>query len=97
MSEAAKSEGVWHAAWRRFKADRVGLVSLVIVVGFVLLSLASGLGFAGMGFILGVTDGLPVPRNAGDWVALSSSMLWTAGTLRSFAKPSIPAVSASCS
>ena len=32
-----RSEGVWHAAWRRFKADRVGLVSLVIVVGFLLL------------------------------------------------------------
>jgi oligopeptide transport system permease protein len=27
------SEGVWHAAWRRFKADRVGMVSLVIVAG----------------------------------------------------------------
>jgi peptide/nickel transport system permease protein len=32
-----KSEGVWHAAWRRFKADRVGLVCLLIVAAFVLL------------------------------------------------------------
>ena len=39
-----RSEGVWHAAWRRFKADRVGLVSLVIVVGFVLLILLAALG-----------------------------------------------------
>jgi peptide/nickel transport system permease protein len=39
-----KSEGVWHAAWRRFKADRVGLVSLVVVALFLLLIVASGLG-----------------------------------------------------
>lgn len=45
------------------------------------------LGFTGMAFILGVTDGLPVPRNAGDWLALASGMLWAAGTLRSFARP----------
>ena len=25
---AARSEGVWAAAWRRFKGDRVGMVSL---------------------------------------------------------------------
>ena len=38
-----KSEGVWHAAWRRFKADRVGLASLVVVALFVLLILAAAL------------------------------------------------------
>jgi len=31
------SEGVWHAAWRRFRSDRVGTVSLVIVLAFLLL------------------------------------------------------------
>lgn len=46
------------------------------------------LGFAGMAVILGVEDGVPLPRNAGDWVALISGMLWAAGTLRSFARPS---------
>lgn len=45
------------------------------------------LGFAGMAFILGITDGLPLPRNTGDWLALASGMLWAAGTLRSYAKP----------
>ncbi len=45
------------------------------------------LGFAGMACILGVTTGLPLPRNAGDWVALVSGMSWAAGTLRSFARP----------
>jgi peptide/nickel transport system permease protein len=39
-----KSEGVWHAAWRRFKADRVGLVSLVVVLGFLGLIVLSALG-----------------------------------------------------
>jgi peptide/nickel transport system permease protein len=38
-----KSEGVWHAAWRRFRADRVGLGSLVIVGLFVLLIVAAAL------------------------------------------------------
>ena len=38
------SEGVWHAAWRRFKSDRVGLVSMVIVMAFLLLILLSGVG-----------------------------------------------------
>ena len=38
------SEGVWHAAWRRFKADRVGLVSLVVVALFILLIILSGTG-----------------------------------------------------
>ena len=38
------SEGVWHAAWRRFKTDRVGLVSAVIVIAFLLLIALAGLG-----------------------------------------------------
>jgi len=39
-----RSEGVWHAAWRRFKGDRVGLASMLIVFAFLLLIVASGLG-----------------------------------------------------
>ncbi|MDO8419710.1 MAG: ABC transporter permease [Rubrivivax sp.] len=39
-----KSEGVWHAAWRRFQADRVGLVSLIVVLAFIGLIVLSGLG-----------------------------------------------------
>jgi len=39
-----KSEGVWHAAWRRFKADRVGLASLVVVALFIVLIALAGLG-----------------------------------------------------
>jgi oligopeptide transport system permease protein len=49
-SAQQKSEGVWHAAWRRFKADRVGLVSLIIVLAFILLIIASGLGLVAKGW-----------------------------------------------
>lgn len=41
---ARSSEGVWAAAWRRFKGDRVGMVSLAVVAAFVLLMLAAALG-----------------------------------------------------
>lgn len=50
--------------------------------------LAMLFGFAGLCLILGVSSGLPLPRNAGDIVALASGMLWAAGTLRSYARPS---------
>ena len=39
-----RSEGVWHAAWRRFKTDRVGQVSAVVVLAFLVLILASWTG-----------------------------------------------------
>ncbi|HSN33416.1 MAG TPA: ABC transporter permease, partial [Ideonella sp.] len=41
---AERGEGVWALAWRRFRGDRVGMVSLGIVAVFVLLMLASALG-----------------------------------------------------
>lgn len=39
-----RSEGVWAAAWRRFRGDRVGMVSLAIVAAFVLVMLLAALG-----------------------------------------------------
>jgi drug/metabolite transporter (DMT)-like permease len=50
--------------------------------------LAMVLGFTGMALILGFEEGLPLPRNAGDWLALVSGMLWAAGTMLSFLRPS---------
>ena len=41
---AARARGVWSAAAARFRTDRVGTVSLVIVVLFLLLVLAASLG-----------------------------------------------------
>ena len=40
----AHSEGVWRTAWRRFKNDRVGMVSLWIVVAFLMLIALSATG-----------------------------------------------------
>jgi len=42
-----KSEGVWSAAWRRFRSDRVGLASLVVVVVFLLMIVLSFFGAIG--------------------------------------------------
>lgn len=42
---AGRSEGVWSAAWRRFRGDRVGMVSLAIVVLFGLLVVLAGAGW----------------------------------------------------
>lgn len=39
-----RSEGVWQAAWRRFRKDRVGMASLIIVAAFLLLILLSASG-----------------------------------------------------
>ncbi len=45
-------------------------------------ALAVVLGLAGLYVILGGDGGLPLPRNAGDWMALLSGILWAVGTLR---------------
>ena len=47
---AQASAGVWLTAWRRFKNDRVGLVSGVIVIGFLLLIAAAGTGLVASGW-----------------------------------------------
>jgi oligopeptide transport system permease protein len=44
VAEPQRSRGVWATAWRRLKTDRVGMVSLVVVVAFLLLILLSFLG-----------------------------------------------------
>ncbi len=49
-SNAPRSEGVWAAAWRRFRGDRVGMVSLAIVAAFLLLVLLAGVGAVASGW-----------------------------------------------
>ena len=39
-----RSEGVWRAAWRRFRSDRVGMVCAGIVLAFLVLIAVSALG-----------------------------------------------------
>jgi drug/metabolite transporter (DMT)-like permease len=43
--------------------------------------LAIALGLAGMMFILGSGQDFPWPKNAGDWIALASGILWAAGSM----------------
>lgn len=69
---------VWSTigAWLLF-GERMGPGRLLAIV----------LGFAGLAAILGISDGIPLPRNAGDWIALASGICWSAGTLRSYRNP----------
>ena len=47
---AHRSEGVWQAAWRRFRGDRVGLVSMVVVLAFLVLIALAALGAVASGW-----------------------------------------------
>jgi peptide/nickel transport system permease protein len=44
VAAAARSEGFWQAAWRRLRADRVGMVSGAVVLGFLVMILLSATG-----------------------------------------------------
>lgn len=46
---------------------------------------AIALGFAGLAVTLGAGENLPIPRNAGDWLALVSGFVWSWGSMRSHA------------
>jgi peptide/nickel transport system permease protein len=45
--EARPADGVWRAAWRRFRRDRVGVVSLAIVCCYALVIALAGAGLLG--------------------------------------------------
>lgn len=47
------------------------------------------LALVGLWAILGGKGGLPLPRNAGDWLALVSGLLWAIGTLVAFRRPGL--------
>lgn len=49
------------------------------------------LGLAGLLVILGIEDGFPMPRNAGDWMALLAGMAWAWGSLRIYMQPEVEA------
>ena len=44
IAAVERSEGVWAAVWRRFKSDRVGLISACVVLAFLLLIILSASG-----------------------------------------------------
>lgn len=47
------------------------------------------LGLAGLLVILGFEGGFPMPRNAGDWMALLAGIAWAYGTLRIYIQPEV--------
>ena len=47
---ARQSMGVWQAAWKRLRADRVGMVSMVVVAAFALLVLLGSVGLLARGW-----------------------------------------------
>jgi peptide/nickel transport system permease protein len=76
---AASSGGVWSAAWKRFRGDRVGLVSLAIVAAFLALIAAAGAGLVASGWQreVGVPNAPPhflgpAPPAAGSGIAQPS-------------------------
>ena len=51
--------------------------------------LAIGLGVAGLLVVLDYRDGLPWPRNTGDWLALTSGVVWAIGSTIAYRRPAI--------
>ncbi len=45
---------------------------------------ALALGFAGLALTLGFEHGWPMPRQLGDWLALTAGILWAVGSMRSY-------------
>lgn len=53
--------------------------------------LAIALGIGGLLTILGYSEGIPLPRNIGDWLAIFSGVAWAVGTFRCSLRPDIRA------
>lgn len=53
---------------------------------------AIGVGLAGLAVMLGIDDGPPLPRNAGEWMALASGLLWALATTGLRARPPVAPV-----
>lgn len=53
--------------------------------------LALLMGLCGLVVILGFENGVPLPRNAGDWMALIAGIAWAYGSLRIYVQPEIGA------
>ena len=47
---APRSEGVWHAAWRRLRADRLGIFAMAVVVVFLLMIVLTASGLVARGW-----------------------------------------------
>ena len=59
------SQGVWAAAWRRFRSDRMGMAALVAVAFFMLLTLLAGTGVIASRW----QDEVGIPNARPSWAA----------------------------
>lgn len=50
MDMEPRSEGVWHAAWRRYRVDYVGMAALMVVLAFLALIALSAFGLVAKGW-----------------------------------------------
>ena len=57
--------------------------------------LAMALGLTGLIVMLGVDEGLPLPRSAGEWFGLLGGIFWSIATVGIRARPPVPPVEAS--
>jgi len=80
------SPGLWTLAWRRLKTDSVAMVSLAIVVAFLLLMIASGLGLVAKDWAKEVGVNYAPPS----WITLGASDAPTQAPLPSGAVESGP-------
>ncbi len=53
-------------------------------------AVALALGLAGLWLVLQNDQGLPIPKNIGDWVGLAAGFFWSVGTLRSYHRAPLP-------
>lgn len=53
------------------------------------------LGLTGLTIMLGIDDGIPLPRNSGEWLGLVGGILWSLGTTGMRARPAVPPIEAS--
>ncbi|MEP7300688.1 MAG: ABC transporter permease [Caldimonas sp.] len=72
---AARSEGVWHAAWRRLRNDRLGLGSLLVVAVFVLLIVLTATGLVAGGWQKEVAVPSAPPGFVGPAVAVEAEAI----------------------
>jgi len=69
----AVSPGLWVLAWKRLKSDRVGMVSLAIVVAFIVMMVLSGVGLIAKDWAREVGVNYAPPTFAGPEAASATS------------------------
>jgi oligopeptide transport system permease protein len=72
---SGRSEGVWHAAWRRLRRDRLGMVSMAVVLAFVAMIVLTATRLAASGWQREVGVPSAPPTFLGAASAVESSVI----------------------